>query len=88
MLGVKVDDMSSIVMSFAMQGNLKMDSGILNHMHIYRCIMYVCIMYVMYAHVKMCIWLAFKIPGLKDYIKWAQLELKSWFYIFAMKRAP
>ena len=33
MLGVKVDDMSSIVMSFAMQGNLKMDSGILNHMH-------------------------------------------------------
>ena len=23
------------------------------------------------------IWLAFKIPGLKDYIKWAQLELKS-----------
>ena len=34
------------------------------------------------------IWLAFKIPGLKDYIKWAQLELKSWFYIFAMKRAP
>ena len=23
------------------------------------------------------IWLAFKIPGLKVYIKWAQLELKS-----------
>ena len=36
----------------------------------------------------MLIWLAFKIPGLKDYIKWVQLELKSWFYIFAMKRAP
>ena len=34
------------------------------------------------------IWLAFKIPGLKDYKKWVQLELKSWFYIFAMKRAP
>ena len=37
---------------------------------------------------KIYIWLAFKIPGLKDYIKWVQLELKSWFYIFAMKRAP
>ena len=23
------------------------------------------------------IWLAFKIPGLKDHIKWVQLELKS-----------
>ena len=30
------------------------------------------------------IWLVFKIPGLKDYIKWAQLALKNWFFIFAM----
>ena len=42
--------------------------------------------YVKFARVHM--WLAFKIPGLKDHIKWVQLELKSWFYIFAMKRAP
>ena len=31
--------------------------------------------YNLYIHTP--IWLAFKIPGLKDYIKWAQLELKS-----------
>ena len=47
----------------------------------YRCIV---VMLTNYIY----IWLAFEIPGLKDYVKWAQLELRSWFYIFAMKRAP
>ena len=41
-----------------------------------------------YSHTSRHTWLAFKIPGLKDHIKWVQLELQSWFYIFAMKRAP